>query len=357
MKQMQIHNSTDIIADIKQIIEQAKKQAYSSINTLMIQSNWLVGRRIVEEEQDGASRAEYGKALLKNLASKLMPIYGNSYSVRRLQDYRMFYLYFKDIEIWHSRVPNLTWTHYRELLAVGDETARNWYMKEASKEMWSVRTLHRNISSQYYYRLLQSQTKDAITDEMRLITAPMQNDKLEFIKNPIVAEFLGLTHNTKFTETDLESAIITHLQKFIMELGKGYAFVARQQHIRTDMGDFYIDLVFYNYILKCFLLVDLKTEQISHQDVGQMDMYIRMYDDLKRTEGDNPTIGLIVCSRTSEDMARYSMLKDNDRLFQAKYLTFLPTKEELTNEIERQKNIFRLQQKDSTSEDSTIKDD
>ena len=275
----------------------------------------------------------------------------NSYSVRRLQDYRQFYLYFKDIEIWHSRVPNLTWTHYRELLTVSDEIARQWYMLEAAKEMWSVRTLHRNISSQYYYRLLQSQTKDMIIDEMKRITAPMQGDKLEFIKNPVVAEFLGLAQNTKFSETELENTIITHLQKFIMELGKGFAFVARQQHIRTDMGDFYIDLVFYNYILKCFMLVDLKTEQISHQDVGQMDMYIRMYDSLRRTEGDNPTIGLILCSRTSEDMARYSMLKDNDRLFQAKYLTFLPTKEELSNEIERQKMIFRLQQENNTPEE------
>ena len=343
MKQIQVNNSTDIVADIKQIIELARKQAYATINTLMIQSNWLVGRRIVEEEQGGESRAEYGKALLRNLAEELMPIYGNSYSARRLQDYRQFYLYFKDIEIWHSRVPNLTWTHYRELLTVGDEKARYWYMQEANKEMWSVRTLHRNISSQYYYRLLQSQVKDVVIDEMKQITASMQGDKLEFIKNPIVAEFLGLAQNVKFSETELESTIISHLQKFIMELGKGYAFVARQQHIRTDMGDFYIDLVFYNYILKCFMLVDLKTEQITHQDVGQMDMYIRMYDELKRTENDNPTIGLILCSRTSEDMARYSMLKDNDRLFQAKYLTFLPTKEELSNEIERQKMIFRLQ--------------
>lgn len=165
-------------------------------------------------------------------------------------------------------MPNLTWTHYRELLTVSDEVARHWYMQEAAKEMWSVRTLHRNISSQYYYRLLQSQVKDAVIDEMKQVTAPMQGDKLEFIKNPVVAEFLGLTQKTKFTEIELESAIITHLQNFIMELGKGYAFVACQQHIRTDMGDFYIDLVFYNYILKCFMSVDLKTEQISLQDVG-----------------------------------------------------------------------------------------
>jgi predicted nuclease of restriction endonuclease-like (RecB) superfamily len=343
MEQMMTHNSTNVIADVKQIIELVREKTYSSVNTLMIQSNWMIGKRIVEEEQGGVARAEYGKSLLKNLAEELVPIYGNAYSVRRLQDYRQFYLYFRDIEIWHSRVPNLTWTHYRELLAVSDKDARLWYMEEASKEMWSVRTLHRNISSQYYNRLLQSQAKEQVINEMKQITAVSQGDKLEFIKNPVVAEFLGIAPNSKFTESELEEAIINHLQKFILELGKGYAFVARQQHIRTDMGDFYIDLVFYNYILKCFMLIDLKTEQISHQDVGQMDMYIRMYDELKRTEGDNPTIGLILCSRTSEDMARYSMLKGNDRLFQAKYLTFLPTKEELANEIERQKMIFRLQ--------------
>ena len=202
----------------------------------------------------------------------------------------------------------------------------------------------RNIASQYYYRLLQSQNKIVVENEMKEITAPMQKDKLEFIKNPVVAEFLGLAPNSDFSESRLEGSIITHLQKFIMEMGKGYAFVARQQHIHTDMGDFYIDLVFYNYILKCFLLIDLKTTQISHQDVGQMDMYVRMYDELKRTDGDNPTIGLILCSKTSEDMAKYSILKENKQLFQAKYLTYLPTEEQLRHEIERQKEIFMQQQ-------------
>ena len=216
-------------------------------------------------------------------------------------------------------------------------------MHEAINETWNVKTLDRNIASQYYYRLLQSHNKHVVKDEMKQITENLQKDKLEFIKNPIVAEFLGLSPNTDLSETHLESAIITHLQNFIMELGKGYAFVARQQHIHTDMGDFYIDLVFYNYILKCFLLVDLKTERITHQDVGQMDMYVRMYDKLKRTEGDNPTIGLILCSETSEDMARYSVLNDNNHLFQAKYLTFLPSTEVLINESKQQKIIFELQ--------------
>lgn len=227
---------------------------------------------------------------------------------------------------------------------IDDEAARNWYAHEAFVETWSVRTLRRNIASQYYYRLLQSQNKIVVENEMKEITAPMQKDKLEFIKNPVVAEFLGLAPNSDFSESQLEGSIITHLQKFIMEMGKGYAFVARQQHIHTDMGDFYIDLVFYNYILKCFLLIDLKTTQIAHQDVGQMDMYVRMYDELKRTDGDNPTIGLILCSKTSEDMAKYSILKENKQLFQAKYLTYLPTEEQLRHEIERQKEIFMQQQ-------------
>ena len=247
-------------------------------------------------------------------------------------------------KIWHARVPNLTWTHFRSLLRVPDTEARAWYLKEASSEAWSVRTLDRNIGSQYYHRLLASQNKDAVKTEMKTLTSPMQTDKLEFIKNPVVAEFLGLTNNSDFTENQLEQSILTHLQKFLMELGKGYAFVARQQHIATDAGDYFIDLVFYNYILKCFVLIDLKTTQISHQDVGQMDMYVRMYDDLKRSEGDNPTIGILLCSETSQDIARYSVLHGNEQLFAAKYLTYLPTEEQLRTEIEAQKEIFRLQQ-------------
>ena len=239
----------------------------------------------------------------------------------------------------------LPWTLYRELIRIEDGVARKWYEQEALRETWSSRTLHRNIGSQYYYRLMQSPKKDKVAEEMHQITAPMQ-DKLEFIKNPVVAEFLGLAQNSDFTESDLEGNIISHLQKFIMELGKGFAFVARQKHIRTDMGDFYIDLVFYNYILKCFFLIDLKASQITHQDVGQMDMYIRMYDKTQRTEGDNPTIGLVLCSETSEDMAQYSVLNGNEQLFQAKYLTYLPTKEQLIREIEQQKLIFELQKKE-----------
>lgn len=227
-----------------------------------------------------------------------------------------------------------------------DEAARNWYLKEAAEQTWSVRTLQRNISSQYYYRLLQSQHKELVEEEMMKLTAPLQQDKLEFIKNPVIAEFLGLSSNADFTESQLEASIISNLQKFLMELGKGYAFVARQQHVHTEKQDYFIDLVFYNYILKCFVLIDLKTNKITHQDVGQMDMYVRMYDELKRTEGDNPTLGIMLCADTDEDIARYSVLHGNEQLFATKYSTYLPTKEQLRREIETQKQLFFLQQEE-----------
>ena len=243
--------------------------------------------------------------------------------------------------------PILSWTHYRVLLQVENNDARNWYMKEAAQQTWSVRTLQRNIASQYYFRILQSQHKDLVEKEMQKLTTPLQQDKFEFIKNPVVAEFLGLSPNSDFTESELETTIISNLQKFLMELGKGYAFVSRQQHIHTEKQDYFIDLVFYNYILKCFILIDLKTSKITHQDVGQMDMYIRMYDELKRTEGDNPTLGIVLCADTDEDIARYSILHGNEQLFASKYKTYLPSEDELRAEIETQKRLFYLQQKES----------
>lgn len=241
----------------------------------------------------------------------------------------------------------LSWTHYRILLQVEDDEARAWYAKEAFEQTWSVRTLQRNISSQYYYRLLQSQQKELVKNEMLEKTEPLQKDKLEFIKNPVVAEFLGLAPNTDFRESTLEKAIITNMEKFLLEMGKGFAFVERQQHIHTEKEDYYIDLVFYNYILKCFVLIDLKTAKVTHQDVGQMDMYLRMYDEKKRQPGDNPTLGILLCADTDDDIARYSVLHDNDHLFASKYLTYLPTKEQLRAEIERQKMLFYLQQSEN----------
>ena len=341
-------NYNSLYSDVCTIIEDTREGVYRAVNVAMIQRNWQLGKRISEEILRGDERAEYGAEVIGKLSKELTTAYGKGFTKSYLYTFVKFYKVFP--EIFQSAIGKselLTWTHYYLLLDVINDDARRWYAHEAYTEGWSVRTLRRNIGSQYYFRLLQSQNKQAVINEMKQITSPMQGDKLEFIKNPVVAEFLGLAPNTQFSETQLETAIIDHLQKFIMELGKGYAFVARQQHVRTDMGDFFIDLVFYNYILKCFLLVDLKTSQITHQDVGQMDMYVRMYDQLKRTEGDNPTIGLILCSKTSVDMARYSILNESQQIFQAKYMTYLPTEEELSKEIERQKEIFMQQRKDA----------
>ncbi len=341
-------NTGSLLSDTRQIIDESRKTAYRAINIAMLQRNWLLGKRIHEEILGGKDRADYGEEIVKNLSIKLTEIYGKGFTKSYLYNFVRFYNTFPDIfQTAIGKCELLSWTHYYLLLDVPDDEARRWYAHEAYAETWSVRTLRRNIASQYYYRLLQSQDKKVVADEMHSLTAATQGDKLEFAKNPMVVEFLGLSPNTDFTESRLETSIITHLQRFIMELGKGYAFVARQQHIHTDMGDFYIDLVFYNYILKCFMLIDLKTTQISHQDVGQMDMYVRMYDSLKRTEGDNPTIGLILCSETSADMARYSILKENKQLFQAKYLTFLPTEQQLRQEIEQQKETFLMQQEEN----------
>jgi len=332
------------LADAVAIVEKGRQTAYASVNKAMIDTYWQLGKHIVENEQSGAERAEYGKNLIANLAHTLTSRYGKSYSSRNLYYFCQFYQLFTKEEILNSRVQNLTWTHFRHLLRVDSKEARTWYLKEAAQGQWSVRTLDRNISSQYYERLLLSQRKEPVKQEMQEKTADLQQDKLEFIKNPVVAEFLGLAPNTDFTESELEGSIIMHLSKFLMELGKGYAFVARQQHIRTDAGnDYFIDLVFYNYILKCFVLIDLKTTKISYQDVGQMDMYLQIYDEERKQQDDNPTIGIILCSETDGDVARYSTLAKNDQLYAAKYKLCLPTPEELKREIERQKEIFQLE--------------
>ena len=339
----------DILKDMCGIIESSQRAAYQAVNTALVQRNWMIGYRIAEEEFGGEERSEYGLKVIKKLSKELTNLYGKGYDRGTLYRCLRFYRMFPEIvaSLRQQSGTILSWTHYRILLQVEDKKARDWYEKEAAEQTWSVRTLQRNISSQYYYRMLQTQKKELVENEMKELTAEFQNDKLEFIKNPVVAEFLGLASNTDFTESDLEKSILTNLQKFLMELGKGYAFVARQQHIHTEKKDYFIDLVFYNYILKCFVLIDLKTKEITHQDVGQMDMYIRMYDELKRSEGDNPTIGIVLCSDTDEDVARYSVLHGNEQLFASKYKLYLPTEEELRAEIETQKAMFYLQQKEN----------
>lgn len=342
---MELSNTNnEFVANIKQILDTARQKAYSAINTAMIEAYWLVGKRIVEEEQQGSHRAEYGHHLLQILSTELTSSFGKGFTETNLRNFRHFYLSFPDLaSIQHTVCAKLSWSHIRIIMRVVSKEAQAYYLHEAAVNMWSVRTLDRNISTQYYERLLLSQIKEPVINEMVEKSQKSQQDKLEFIKNPSVLEFLNLPNNIGYTEVELEKAIINHLQMFLLELGKGYAFVTRQQLIRTEVRDYYVDLVFYNYILKCFVLIDLKTTRITHQDVGQMDMYVRMYDERKRNDGDNPTIGIVLCSDTDQDIARYSILKGNEQIFASKYQLFLPTEEELRAEIEREKMILKLQ--------------
>ena len=356
---MRYVKTDDINSDTSQIVEAAQSYAFRAVNSVLTIRNWLIGKRIAEEALKKADRAEYGAAVIQNLSKYLTGEYGRGFGQRNLYEYLRFYRSYPEImhfenaksdedpsdEILHfgNAKSLLSWTHYRVLIQVPDPDARAWYEKEAYQQNWNAKTLQRNVSTQYYYRMLKTQDPAGVEKEMLAKTSAYQ-DKLEFIKNPVIAEFLGMQYDTKFYESSLEQAIIENLQKFLMELGKGYAFVARQQHIHTEKEDYFIDLVFYNYILKCFVLIDLKTSKITHQDVGQMDMYIRMYDELKKRSDDNPTLGIVLCSDTDEDIARYSVLHGNEQLFASKYKLYLPTEEELRAEIETQKQFFLLQQ-------------
>ncbi|MBQ9273698.1 MAG: DUF1016 family protein [Succinivibrio sp.] len=340
-------NTGNVIQDVSDIILNTRHRAYQAVNQILVYRNYLVGRRIAEEELKGGSRAEYGLEVIKNISLELTRRFGKGYTKTSIYEYYLFYKTFPDFmvadEVTAKRI--LSWSHYRILLQVKDEAARSWYAGEALEQDWSVRTLQRNIDTQYYYRLLSSANSHNVEREMLQHNEHNSHNKLDYLKNPLVAEFLGLSTTVDMTETQLESAILSNLQKFLMELGKGYAFVARQQRIQTQKQDYYIDLVFYNFFLKCFVLIDLKIGKITHQDVGQMDMYIRMYDELKRNEGDNPTLGIVLCSETDADIARYSVMHGSEQLFATKYKLYLPTEDELRAEIETQKEIFYLQQK------------
>ena len=336
--------SNNYINEVKEILKNARQKAYNAVNSAMVEAYWKIGRRIVEEEQSGRERAEYGKEILQNLSKELTEEFGKGYSYRTLREIRQFYLMFSDFEKWRTVSAKLTWSHFQKVLKVSDEKARIFYLTEAAENMWSVRTLDRNISTLYYNRIIASIDKKIVENEMKDKTKKLQAK--EFIKNPVVLEFLDLPTSMSYTENELEKALIDDIQKFMMELGKGFAFVERQQHIRTENSDFYIDLVFYNYILKCFVIVELKTEKLTHQDIGQLDMYVRMYDDLKKQENDNPTIGLLLCTETDGTIIKYSVLNDNKNLFASKYVNYLPSEEELINEIERQKVLFKINSKE-----------
>ena len=339
-------STADIVADARTIIESAHDAARRSVNTTLVLRNWYLGKRIAEEELKGADRAEYGKQVIERLSNELKTV-GKGFGKQELHKYVQFYRLFPTIVDSASRqlVHRLSWTHYRELLRISNDGARTWYARDASEQGWSVRTLARNIGTKYYERLLLSGHKTPVEQEMRTKAAPYQTRAYrvaEFIKDPYVAEFLGFSPDAEARETDLESAILANLQKFLLEMGKGYAFMGRQYHLRGMSGDYYIDLVFYNVILKCYVLVDLKCGPVTHQDVRQMDMYVRMFDDRVRSADDNPTIGIVLTSETSADIARYSVLHDSDQLYASSYLLYLPSEDELRQAIETEKQRFAL---------------
>ena len=362
-----------LVNDLRSIVSKARSKAFAAVNYSLVERNWRIGQRIVEQEQNGASRAEYGKHVIEVASAALTEEFGKGFSYTNIANYKRFYLTFSDLQILQtlseefkkqkhqtlsdkssllpqkgqtppaqSELRLLPWSHYERLMRVEDKKAREWYAKEAFNEGWSYRTLNRNINTLYYERLLMSTKKQPVVDEMQDKTKAYQQDKLEYIKSPVVLEFLGLPEDTSLAESKLETAIINNLEKFLMEMGKGYALVARQQHIRTEENDYYIDLVFYNYLIKSFILVDLKVNRITYQDVGQMDMYLQMYDKMKKGPDDNPTIGIILCTETDSDVARYSTLAKNDQMFAAKYKLYLPDKEDLRREIERQKELYLM---------------
>ena len=360
-----------LVNDLRSIVSKARSKAFAAVNYSLVERNWRIGQRIVE--QNGASRAEYGKHVIEIASAALTEEFGKGFSYTNIANYKRFYLTFNNLQILQtvseefkkqkhqtlsdessllpqkdqtqsiqSELRLLPWSHYERLIRVEDKQAREWYAKEAFNEGWSYRTLNRNINTLYYERLLMSKKKQPVVNEMQDKTKAYQQDKLEYIKSPVVLEFLGLPEDTSLAESKLETAIINNLEKFLMEMGKGYALVARQQHIRTEENDYYIDLVFYNYLIKSFILVDLKVNRITYQDVGQMDMYLQMYDKMKKGPDDNPTIGIILCAETDSDVARYSTLAKNDQMFAAKYKLYLPDKEDLRREIERQKELYLM---------------
>lgn len=367
----------EFIAELHEIVFSARDASYRSANLMQVVQNWFIGWRIVELEQSGNTRAGYGKHIIELAAKSLTEAFGMGFSETQLRNFRRFYLAFNNIiiqqtlpadfrmkldsiqqtssaELREDHIvlpPQLSWSHYERLMRITDPTERYWYLHEAASQQWDYRTLKRNIDTQYYHRLLQTPKANQyeVAAEMCRHTAEYDKEKSAFVKNPMLVEFLGFKQNTVFTETKLEQAILNHIERFLMEMGKGYALVDRQMHIHTDDDDYYIDLVFYNYLLKCFVLIDLKTKKVSYQDVGQMDMYLKIFDAHKRTEGDNPTVGIILCSETNADVARFSTLASNKQMYAAKYLTYMPPKEILAREIAQQKELFRLQHENDSA--------
>lgn len=322
----------DLLGHLRDLIASARTQALRTVDAIQVQTCWEIGRHIVEFEQGGAARADYGSKLIPNLAATLTAEFGKGFDSSNLRKMRQFFLYFP---IRDAVRPELSWTHYRILLRVEDEQARRWYMNETAEQNWASRALERQIGTLYYERLLVSRDREPVQAEALAQIAPLQKHPREFVRDPVLLEFLGFPETGRLLEADLEQALIDKLQSFLLELGKGFAFVARQQRISTETKDFYIDLVFYNYLLKCFVLFELKSGELTHQDIGQLDMYVRMYDDLRRSEDDNPTVGIILCAGKDTSVVKYSVLHENEQLFASKYRLILPSEDELRAELER----------------------
>ncbi len=332
-------STTSFYSDIRQILEASRQKVYTAVNSAMVEAYWHIGKRIVEEEQQGKGRAKYGQHLIKNLSAQLTVEFGKGFSVANLKNFRQFYLIFPENEKGYAVRSELSWTHYRALIRVDNPKARLWYMEEAIEQNWSARALERQINVLYYERLLSSKEPLPVEQEAEEKTSPLQIAAKDYLRDPYIFDFLNLPGQS-LQETEVEQALIDNLQKFLLELGKGFAFVERQKRISTKDQDFYIDLVFYNFKLKCFLLIDLKIGRLAHQNVGQMDTYVRIFDQHLKEPDDNPTIGLILCSRKSEAVAKYSVLTDSRQLFASKYLPFLPSEEELRRELEREYRLL-----------------
>jgi predicted nuclease of restriction endonuclease-like (RecB) superfamily len=318
---------SSLLNDVRAILQEARGKVYAAANTAMVDAYWRIGRRIFEEEQGGAARAEYGSQLIRHLARALGEEFGRGMSVANLKNFRQFYLTFPDADKSYAVRSQLSWTHWRLVMRIEDAQARDYYIEETARQGWSSRVLSREIETRSYQRLLQAPASD--------IPAHQKPNPLHLLKDPYILEFLDLPDRGDFSERQLEDALVTRLRDFLMELGKGFSFVSRQFRVSTETTHFYIDLVFYNYLLKCFVLIDLKIGKLTHADIGQMDMYVRMFDDLKRGEDDNPTLGIILCADKDETLVRYSVLSESQQLFASKYRLVLPSEEELQAELER----------------------
>ncbi|MBR5434963.1 MAG: DUF1016 family protein [Bacteroidales bacterium] len=335
MNDIKPHTNNDNLAlSIAQIIRNARQTAYRAVNFTMVTAYWNIGKLIVEDELHW-ERADYGKSVLKNLSERLTKEFGKGFDESNLRYMRLFY---KTFPICDTLRHELSWSHYRRLISVENEKSRMWYMNEAADSVWSTRQLDRQISTLYYERILASQNKEVVRQEAKEKLAEVAPE--DIIKDPYILEFLNLKDYPNLRESDVEKGLISNLQDFMLELGKGFCFVARQKRMRYDDEDFYVDLVFYNCILKCYVLIDLKIGKLSHQDVGQMDSYIRMFDDLMKQSDDNPTIGLLLCSEKNEAVARYSVLNDAKQIFASKYKLTLPTEDELQAELNKVRQML-----------------